>query len=432
MSKSALLPIVLQSLLATAALAQCEDNVYPLSLVSAQGVPAPRLVDPSYGGHYFQFDSEAVFLAFDPATPSGVYYVHVTDPFNGADLVLSGNDPMDRFVQVVNTNGVITLSLPFSNNQSAVFGLGLGGQGQSLLLQPFGTNPAEPCQFKVWAGDNWDLTYGPENPYLLRGGFSAALGRCAVLSYENFRIGSGIGTNVTGSVFRDDDRSGTRNGSEPGLADWEVRLVTGSTSLSTRTDANGRYVFPNVPAATYTVEVPLVAGYVGTTTLQLAVEVCGCADQNIRDFGVVAQSLRCCGHTIGFWGNCNGLRLVSGYRILPTLPGLYLRNQFGQQVAPGSAFALRSYLRMANSCNMAYMLSAQLVAMHCNVMTGLVSPHCRIRDRQLGVLTIGELMQRAIASLAQRGYTPVGSQFRREQELLKNALDAANNNRNWY
>jgi hypothetical protein len=432
MPKTSLLPIALTSLLAVAATAQCQDNSYPLTLVSAQGVPAPQLVDPAYGERYFQFDNEAVFLAFDSAMPSGVYYVHVTDPFNGADMVLSSNDPMDRFVQVVNTNGVITLSLPFSNNQSAVFGLGLGGQGQSLLLQPFGSNPAEPCQFKVWAGDNWDLGNGPENPYLLRGGFSASLGRCAVLSYAHLRIGSGIGTNVTGSVFRDDDRSGARNGSEPGLADWEVRLVNGTTSLSTRTDASGRYVFTNVPAANYTIEVPAVAGYVGTTTLQLAVQVCGCADLRLRDFGVVAQSLRCCGHTIGFWGNCNGLRLVAGYNILPTLPGLYLRNQFGQQVAPGSASALRNYLRSANSCNMAYMLSAQLLAMHCNVLTGMVSPYCRIRDPQLGVITIGDLMQRAIASLAQRGYTPVGSQFRREQELLKNALDAANNNRRWY
>lgn len=431
MTHSSLLPVTLLGLLAGSAVAQCQDNLYELSLVNAQGVPAPKLLDPITGEQYFQFQTEAVFLAFDPATPSGVYYVHVTDPFNGADMVLSNNDPMDRFVQVVNTGGVITLSLPFSNNPSAVFGLGLDGQGQSLLLQPFGTNPAEPCNFKAWAGDNWDLSNGPDNPYLLRGGFSATLGRCAVLSYAHFRIGSGAGTNVTGVVFRDDDRSGTRNGSEPGLADWEVRLVTGSTSQSTRTDSQGRYLFANVPPANYTIEVPQVAGYVGTTTLQLAVQVCGCADLRVRDFGLVAQSLRCCGHTIGFWGNCNGLRLVTGYNILPTLPALYLRNRQGQQVAPGSPSALRAYLRGANSCNMAYMLSAQLLAMHCNVMVGFVNPNCRIRDPQLGTLTVAELMQRAIASLALRGYTPVGSPFRREQELLKNALDAANNNRRW-
>ena len=44
------------------------------------------------------------------------YRKHVTDPIDGLDMVLSTNDPMDRFVTVQNDNGVITLSLPFSAN----------------------------------------------------------------------------------------------------------------------------------------------------------------------------------------------------------------------------------------------------------------------------------------------------------------------------
>ncbi len=40
-------------------------------------------------------------------------------------------------------------------------------------------------------------------------------------------------------------------------------------------------------------------------------------------------------------------------------------------------------------------------------------------------------MQRAVLSLIAHPYTGPCSPYRREQEILKNALDAANNNLNW-
>lgn len=52
------------------------------------------------------------------------------------------------------------------------------------------------------------------------------------------------------------------------------------------------------------------------------------------------------------------------------------------------------------------MLSAQLVAMHCNVLAGYVDVNCVLRDRCLGEITVGELMRRSIASLMAHGYTP--------------------------
>ena len=53
---------------------------------------------------------------------------------------------------------------------------------------------------------------------------------------------------VSGNVFRDDDRDGVRDPGEPGLANWEVRLVTGTTSVATTTDSSGHYVFSHVVA----------------------------------------------------------------------------------------------------------------------------------------------------------------------------------------
>jgi hypothetical protein len=347
-------------------------------------------------------------------------------------MVLSSNDPMDRFVAVQNNAGVISLSLPFTNNQTpAVYGLGLNGVGQSILLQPFGTNPNEPCRFKAWYGDDWDLTNGSENPYLLRGGFSTTLGRCAVRSYEAFRIGDGTGSDVAGDVFLDANRDGDRDAGENGLAGWQVRLVTGSTSVLATTDQNGHYVFADVTAASYTVELVLSPGYIATTAGQFAIEVCSCGNVAVGDFGVAPQMMNCEGHTIGFWRNRNGLALVQQHNILATLPALYLRNLCGQHVSPGTLSAWRCYLQNANSWNMAYMLSAQLAAMHCNVMAGFVDPNCMIHDCHLGNITIGELMQRSILSLMAHGYTPVCSPWRNEQARLKTALDNANNNRNW-
>lgn len=78
------------------------------------------------------------------------------------------------------------------------------------------------------------------------------------------------------------------------------------------------------------------------------------------------------------------------------------------------------------------MLSAQLVAMHCNVMVGFVHPDCVINDPCLGQMSIATLMQQAVASLSMHGFTPVGHPQRAFQKRLKNALDDANNNRNWF
>ena len=85
-------------LTATAQAQFCTDNQFRLILVNAQGIEAPTFLDPLNNEVTYQFDSEAVYLAFDPATPTGTYYVHVTDPIGNGDQVLSNNDPMDRFV----------------------------------------------------------------------------------------------------------------------------------------------------------------------------------------------------------------------------------------------------------------------------------------------------------------------------------------------
>ena len=430
MNRTSILALATSAVLAATAAAQapCSDNLWPLHLVSAAGVQAPSTLESS-GRYTYHFANESVYLAFDPTTPSGTYYVHVTS--NGLEEVASTNDPMDRFVHVENAAGIITLSLPFSSNQDpALFGLGLGGVGQSILLK-FRSSAFSPCAWKVVLGDKWDLSNGPENPYLIDGGVHPVSGACAVRSYDGFRIGDGNGSDVTGNVFGDTDRDGTRDPGESGLANWQVKLVTPTTEVATTTDANGNYRFANVAPGEYSVELTPKAGFVVTTAANHVIHVCSCADRAVSRFGVAQQILASNGHTIGYWRNHQGLAKVQQFNILPTLPTLHIVNLCGSYVAPSTLSSFKCWLQSATSLNMAYMLSAQLVAMHCNVIVGFVDPAAVIQDPILGAMTIAQLMQQAAASLAAHPFTPPWSPWRAEQTRLKDALDRANNNLIW-
>lgn len=420
---------------ATLARAQaCSANVYPVTMVTADGTPAPLFMGQYEP--YARFSTEAVYVAFDPATPSGTYYVHVTDvlgdPSN--DVVLSSNDPMDRFVSLTNTNGVITLSLPYTQNANPnQFGRGLNGQGQSLALFPFASSPTTPCQFAVQVGDNWELSQGPDWPYIVRGGMHPTLGRCSVQSYALFNIGEGssTGSTVRGKVVLDANRNGAVDAGESGISGVQVRLVSGSASVTTTTDAGGNYVFANVAAGSYSVEPVVTSAYVTTATGSIAVEVCGCGELASQDFPLAAAVVNCRPKPRCFWIGYHGRQVVVQAGVLPTLPGLYLRDVLGRQVAPTSASSFALFLATATSINMANRLSAEVAVMHCNIMAGYVSPSCVINDPVLGQLTVADLMSRAITSLALRPLTTWSSPYRAGQIALKNALENANHNRRW-
>jgi hypothetical protein len=240
------------------------------------------------------------------------------------------------------------------------------------------------------------------------------------------------GSDVYGTAFEDLDRDGVLDSGEGPLANWEVRLVTGTTAVSTLTDANGAYRFPNVDAGSYTVELVMQESYEATRTAAYAVETCGCADQPIDAFAAAAIVRNCDARTIGFWRNRHGVALVRNLELLDTLEPLCLANTWGTLCRPPQSICeWQWYLHCANSINMAYMLSAQLLAMHSNVIAGFVDLECRINDPVLGNLTIEELMDRAIDALCRDGFTPPGDRNRAAQTALKNALDRANNNLIW-
>jgi hypothetical protein len=59
------------------------------------------------------------------------------------------------------------------------------------------------------------------------------------------------------------------------------------------------------------------------------------------------------------------------------------------------------------------------------------APGCGNTGLNNQFITINDLMAAAEASLAAHGYTPSGDANRAYQECLKNALDDANNNKNF-
>ncbi len=160
------------------------------------------------------------------------------------------------------------------------------------------------------------------------------------------------------------------------------------------------------------------------------------------------------GRTIGFWSNKNGqAQMNDGNTMTPELALLSsynLRNATGAHFDPNAYSGFRTWILDANATNMAYMLSAQLAAMVLNVeagstTSGFVSGNAFVYAPKLldfdprpaglndyGFITVNNLMTAANAELGINGNTRnIGHPARHYQEVLKNVLDAANNNLNF-
>ena len=146
------------------------------------------------------------------------------------------------------------------------------------------------------------------------------------------------------------------------------------------------------------------------------------------------------GRTLGFWSNKNGQNTMNdGGTVAPELGllnGLPLANATGDQPDFTSYNGFRTWLLNGTATNMAYMLSVQLAAMHLNVESGLVTGGSLVYAPDVdaagmdGFITITDLMAAAVAALADQS-TLADDPNREEQEDIKNALDAANNNTNF-
>ena len=378
---------------------------------------------------------EDVYLSGGPlssctsaALPNGDYYFMVTDP--SGDVLLSEDSVADRQFSVA--SGVITYVVGATPHVTST-----GSCGETIQLLPYFDTTNQGGEYKLWVTPvgQYSLANFPNTH-----GFNPAESKT-----DNFKVRCPNGCEETpplpavyGVKFYDGNADGVQNNGELGIAGWKIDL---HSLVQTFTSTTGQYSFLNVLAGQYTVtEIfpPAAPWWVATTPVSGNVTV-NEGDDLVAgpNFGNVCVGGGG-GLTLGFWSNKNGQALV-GSNDLSTLVALNLRNGNGTHFNPATYGALKNWLLSATATNMAYMLSAQLAAMTLNTTNGapFVGPNSLIyapgtdSANSAGFATVANVMAEANTSLGLYGMTTVAGTLRAHQEALKNALDRANNNRNF-
>ncbi len=144
------------------------------------------------------------------------------------------------------------------------------------------------------------------------------------------------------------------------------------------------------------------------------------------------------GLTLGFWSNKNGQKILTGSTTGANLTSTALavlnsctsmRNANGTvHTWTNSYSAFRTWLLGATATNMAYMLSAQLAALKLDVNYGYVDGNAFDLCSSMPVSGLNSLTSTACDQLTMDGNTVSGNPTRVAQEMLKNCIDAINNN----
>lgn len=380
--------------------------------------------------------------------PDGVYYFQVTDP-SGATL-LSTDNAVCR--QLVIKNGVVKGAYTAggcyhaNGNYNSANGSTPVQLGNPSTNPPYFKDSGNPGgEYKAWLiAKTATTSIDPNDPKSL-------VFQMADTKTDNFKVPSTSSeptdSTISGFKFYDVNLDGIMNNGELGIPLWKIGLFDGAIS-NTTTDSKGAYQFSvNAVTNPYGVcEVIPSSSPVWVPTTPTSIHPIN-APASGQNFGNVCLGAGG-GLTLGFWSNKNGQALV-GTDDLTMLANLNLRNANGTNfpsddpnVIPTYS-AFRTWLLNATATNMAYMLSAQLSAMELNVFNGKVGgasnvyagnppANCTVSGLSAtGFISIADLMSAANTSLGLYGYTVPSSDIRNCQEFMKNALDNANNDRNF-
>jgi hypothetical protein len=239
---------------------------------------------------------------------------------------------------------------------------------------------------------------------------------------------------------------------------WSITLsgtdensnVVGPTTQTT--DVNGTTDFTSVAKGTYTVAEGTQGNWINTTSKSASLGITDCTNPAQVKFGnvCIGSGTSIAGlYGIGFWTNKNGLSMITG-SYLCELNSLCLRNANGSNFDPvagcpaptnsqinAAKTNLKNWLVNATATNMSYMLSAQLTAMKLNVLKGIVDGAKLIyapgtlSSNAAGFATVNAIMTEANDILCANGIIDATSSIRSKAEAVKNALENANNNRNF-
>jgi len=361
--------------------------------------------------------------------PDGSYYVQVTDP--DGSLVLGSSGIATPFVV---SGGVVQGCYQLSaivNSASS----GYATAGYDNTDNPGG-------EYKVWVSNESSFTNNSTKT-------------------DNFKVKSGPTPPSTATLcidkFYDANGNGVKDPGEVSINGWEFLVVADDNLINTRftpicmvVDLGGFHVFESTPVE---------LNWVHTTQTETDITL-NAGDTPTLEFGNVCLGGGN-GLTLGFWSNKNGQSLET-LADFAFLTNLNLVNATGAaQDFTGSLTAdktaLNTWLLNASATNMAYMLSAQLATMELNVRhpnnkynnnTGVsgsalvyapnllqsVNPSFPATAglTALGFISINDLMTAANNILLPPGnLTTTASTLRSYEQVLKTALDDANNNINF-
>jgi len=156
-------------------------------------------------------------------------------------------------------------------------------------------------------------------------------------------------------------------------------------------------------------------------------------------FGNVCIGPATGGRTIGYWTNKNGQNDMTNIGMAYALTNLGLTvDAKGHYVTFTTYKAFQTWLKNATATNMAYMLSAQKVALKLAVLTGTLSLTDHVYapgspaewgSNPAGFIAIGDLLAFTETELSLNPYVRSGITLRNQQEALKNALENIDVNR---
>jgi hypothetical protein len=194
------------------------------------------------------------------------------------------------------------------------------------------------------------------------------------------------------------------------------------------------FTFSNLGPGTYIVTEGAATGFFGSTNSStITIDHCGqTVTVNFGNYCTVPSG----GLTLGFWSNKNGNKIITGNSagngtiLLPAVVTLLnscqLRNANGTVHTFTNNYSLfRTWLLGGTATNMAYMLSVQLAALKLDVAYAGVDGNAY---DLCSSMTVNGLITTACDQLAMDGNTVSGNPTRVAQEMLKNCIDAINNN----
>jgi hypothetical protein len=340
--------------------------------------------------------------------PNGNYYVRVTDA--GGNTVLGTSLGSGDDTPFVVNNGVADCDI--------LWNIVKDGANQGFADTPNGVI------YKLWV--SIDSSFNPNNSAI-----------------DTFMVGDGTANPqglLTAEKFYDLNANGIFDDGDTPITGWQISIKDETTSNVDNAHSTSVSILVAPGPYTLTECTANVPNWIATTATSKTQTVVdgGTADFTFGNVCIGPGG----GLTLGYWSNKNGQATMNdGGTLCPELTmlnTLCLRNGSGGDADFACNYAqFRTWILGATATNMAYMLSAQLAAMELNVEATVVNGNALIyapgttSANSAGFAKVNAVMAEANATLCANGVVLDGNPERAHQEAVKNALDNANNNKNF-